>query len=218
MTEVDLIPSDYRLKCWFGRALKKLGIAFTVLVLCTLLAFVTVRQGLQRVTGEVEALQSQQAISTRQRDELARLNETRTRYQRQLELLQGLRSGAAAVSMFETIDRSLSGNDVWFLNWEFRRAGHLVSEKEQTVNTGYFIVLPADKGKKNKEAWRIETHMSIKGQARDHSALSQFVQRLLLQAEIQDVHVLNTDLRRVDDTPVVEFDLAVIVNTRAVAS
>jgi hypothetical protein len=213
MTDIDLIPSDYRVRRWFERSAKRLVIAITAVVIVTGATYAGVQHATKRVNAEIEILQGQQEISTRQRAELSQISEKKTRYEGQLKLLKGLRSGAAAQSMFVTIDRSLTGNDVWFVNWEFRRAGTVVEHEPETKNTGYFIVLPSGEGGKNDEAWKIETHMSIKGQARDYSALSRFVSRLLSQPEIQDVHVLSSSQRKYKDNRVIEFDLAVIVNT-----
>lgn len=159
----------------------------------------------------VQALQEQKAISTRQRNELKTLVTRKDALREQLTLLTGLRGGATAGEMFQTIDRAIEDDQVWFLSWKYRRAGSVVKPEQQTRETGYFIVLP--KGEKNTvdEAWQIETHMTITGQAVDHSALSQFVLRLINQPEILDVRVLNTASRNSDEARLVEFNLAVSV-------
>ena len=53
--------------------------------------------------------------------------------------------------------------------------------------------------------------MEIKGYARDHSALSRFVNRLYDHPEIVDARVLNTSVRPAGDGTIVDFDLAVVV-------
>lgn len=218
MTEVDLIPGDYRLRLRLGRSIRSVALAVVAVLAVTLIAVAALRYRLAQVSSEIASLQQQQAISARQREALASFTATRDRYQHQLALLQGLRSGTTAVSMFESIDQALSGDDVWFLDWEFQRAGSAVHDVEKARNTGYFIVLPAGTDDAGEEAWKIETHMSIRGQARDHAALSRFVRRLLEQPEIQDVRILNTALRETGPQRVVEFELAVIVNTAAMDS
>ena len=55
--------------------------------------------------------------------------------------------------------------------------------------------------------------MTIKGQAKDHAALSRFVRKLFTQAAIQDVRILNTS--RVTNAKIVNFDLAVTVNSQS---
>jgi hypothetical protein len=138
----------------------------------------------------------------------------KTGLESQLALLRELRSGAAAREMFLTLDRVLINGEVWFLDWEFQRAGSMVkqNEKEQAVNTGYFIIVQSNEDTGTSEAWKIETHMNIRGQAKDHSALSRFVRRLFEQPEIKDVRILNTTRAR--GREMVEFRLAIIVKNQ----
>ncbi len=218
MTDIDLIPSDYRLRRRCERSLKRLAVLVAAVVIVSAVSYALMLHATKRAKAEIAMLEGQQAISAQQRTELTELVDKKTRYEQELELLTGLRSGAAAQSMFYTVDRSLAANEVWFLNWEFRRAGTLVEHQPERANNGYFIRLPSDKDGGHDKAWKIETHMSIKGQALDYSALSRFVSRLLSQPEIEDVHVLSSSQRKYRDNRIVEFDLAVIVNTGAANS
>ena len=95
----------------------------------------------------------------------------------------------------------------------FRRAGAVVEEQPKTVATGYFIVVPAGEGRPAEETWKIETHMAIRGQAQDYSALSNFVRGLLDQPEIHSVRVLESTLLPGATSAVVQFRLAVVVNS-----
>ena len=214
MTEIDLVPGDYRRLSWLrGRA------RMTVLIIVTaLLVSVVTWAGLHffstRLDSQIATLQSQQAITNQQREALTQLDMHKSALQRKLELLTGLRGGAEAVQMFVTIDRAMQGDDIWFLDWEFRRAGSAVEHKPESVSNGYFILIPAENGQQSTEAWKIETHMTLRGQARDHSALSGFVRRLYRQQAIQDVRILDTSRQPQND--VVDFRLAVTVNSAEV--
>ena len=117
--------------------------------------------------------------------------------------------------MFVNIDRALDGKNIWFKNWKFTRAGSKTSEKPKGVNTGYFIVIPeADRAnQKEIEAWQIQTHMEVSGQATDHEALSSFVRRILQQPQIGDVRILNTRQQVNMDKTVVDFKLVIMVNS-----
>jgi hypothetical protein len=57
--------------------------------------------------------------------------------------------------------------------------------------------------------------MELTAQARDHSALAGFVRRLGEQEEIESVRVLNTEVRSVSASEVVDFELAIVVQGRA---
>jgi hypothetical protein len=212
MADIDLIPTDYRFQIWLRRSALRFGLVLGTLSLVAAAGYFGLVFATGRVRADVEALQARQAVTTQQRDELTRLEDTKRSYERQLALLQGLRSGAAAQAMFETVDRALV-DGVWFLDWEFRRAGSVVDEKPRTVATGYFIVVPAGEGRAAEETWKIDTHMAIRGQAQDYSALSNFVRGLLDQPEIQSVRVLESTLLPRATSAVVQFRLAVVVNS-----
>ena len=111
------------------------------------------------------------------------------------------------------IDRAISAGDLWFVDWQFSRAGVVVNPKQQTLNSGYFIVVP-NKNASNaeSEAWEIQTHLKIRGQALNHAALSVFVGRLLEQPQIYDVRIQQTTLKRRTNGSVVEFELAIMVH------
>ncbi len=211
MTDIDLVPNDYRAMNWLRSRAKRTLTVTGGSLLATVLVYAVIHVLSGKLDQRISVLQSKQAITTQQREVLTRLGNHRSGLERKLNLLTGLRGGTVASRMFVTIDRAMSEDEVWFLDWEFRRAGSAVERKEQTSSNGYFIIIPAADGEESNEAWKIETHMTFRGQARDHSALSGFVRRLYEQPEIQDVRILNTT--KDSQGKYVEFNLAVIVNS-----
>lgn len=161
-------------------------------------------------------LEQQRAVTVQQRAELEQLDARKRELTQQLTVLNGLRSGAPARMVFQAIDRALANNQLWFVDWEFRRAGVIVPEDQaHTVETGYFIVVPKDQAVGAPGEWGVQTHMTIRGQALDHAALSRFVDRLFAQDAVVDVRVQRTSLRRQRETDVVEFDMTVVLNSEA---
>ena len=55
--------------------------------------------------------------------------------------------------------------------------------------------------------------MTIRGQARDHQALSRFVRSLFEQPDINDVNVQKTSQSDYADRRVVDFSLTVVLNS-----
>lgn len=212
MTDIDLIPGEYRerlrVQCWA----RYMVMAGAVVLVLSITGFFTFDYMNKTISAEISELQDKQQISELQRSVLTNLNEKKAHLSSQLSFLTGLRSGTVAPEMFNTIDHALSSKEVWFLNWEFRRAGTAVDKKEDISSNGYFIVIAATDGEEPAENWKIETHMTIKGQAKDHAALSRFVRNLFEQPVIQDVRILNTS--RMANASIVNFDLAITVNSR----
>lgn len=158
-------------------------------------------------------LQKTMAINVEQRAELARLQIDEEGMQAQWKLLNGLRSGVDVRSILQMIDRSLPQENVWFQSWEFRRAGIVVQSEQEAVSTGYFIVVPRGAEAKQDADWEVQTHMTIRAQSRDHEALSIFVRKLLSQPEVSDVRIVRTGQRRYNAANVVEFELAIVINS-----
>lgn len=213
MSDMDLIPQAYRTSRWQSHWLKRTGLLLGGLVGMLILSSVLLGVAAANAKSRVDGLQARQAVTAQQRAELERLAAEKTEFERQFRLLSGLRSGAAAEDMFVTIDRALTSDDVWFLEWQFQRAGVMVGDEIRTVNTGYFIVVPEGADHLAADDLRVQTHMTIRGQARDHSALSNFVRRLFAQPEIDDIRIGRTSLSRGNQRSIVSFDLEVVLNT-----
>ena len=212
MNEIDLFPDDLRKRLLFTRWFKLTGVALVVLSLVFIGSFFALREANEQIDQEIQYLQQQREITNANRQQLEQLNQQKNNLRQQLDLLSGLRSGASAEQMFMMIDRALPGPDVWLTDWKFRRAGTPIEEDEKAVNTGYFIVIPADNSNKREETWKIETHMNIQGQALDHVAMSKFVINLTQQPEIEDVRIVGSRQTEVNQTKVVDFTLDILVS------
>ncbi len=208
MREVDLIPASYREARRRSVWIKAFAGVTLGLVVSSAAARVFLDAAVETVEADVERLQIQQTVTSAERDRLAAMTADKQSYEEQLYLLKGLRSGAATTDLFEIIDDALISGEVWFRDWEFRRAG-VTDAGGQAIEGGYFV-MASDSGQ--EDAWRVETHMTIIGQALDHAMLSQFAQRLLAHPEIENVHVKRTDLQRFATRSLVDFDLAVVIN------
>jgi hypothetical protein len=214
MSEIDLIPSDYRNRVVIYGWGKRFFVAMTAFMALFLVIYIVLEVANKRLGENVVLLQNRQQSIVLDRDALREASEKRDHYQRQWELLKNLRSSEAAAKMFVIVDHAISAGDVWFLSWEFRRSDKFVEFMPKSPAESYFIMLSDNKGDETGEAWQITTHMNIKGQASDHSALSKFVRRLYEQPEVKNVRILNTSL--INAAKGVNFDMIVTVNSELV--
>ncbi len=213
MSELDLIPQDYR--NWLNQRamIRQYVILFAVLNVVVLASSGVLSQLSKSAMQTVQDLQSQSAITEQQQVQLEQLREQQAEYERRWSLLRGLRAGAAVEDIFLIIDRALSSNDLWFVNWSFRRAGVVVDGETRDVETGYFMIVLEEGNYSDDSEWQVETHMTVNGQARDHEALSRFVRALFEQPSIKDVSVQKTALVDYANGRVVEFELTIILNS-----
>jgi len=213
MSDIDLIPQAYRTWRWQARWMKVTAWLTAGLTATLVLAWAALGLAIDNARADVEILQNKLSHTAQQQADIQRLGAEKIELERQFRLLSNLRSGAAAGDMFVTVDKALTSDDVWFRNWKFERAGIMVGEDVETVNTGYFIVVPEGAEQLASDELRIQTNMEIRGQALDHSALSSFVRRLFVQPGIDDIRIRRTSLIDRNRADTVDFELAVILNT-----
>ncbi|MDH3616997.1 MAG: PilN domain-containing protein [Gammaproteobacteria bacterium] len=213
MAELDLIPEDYRNTLRQRAMTRQHVIAFVILNIIILVSSGLFAQLSQQAMERVQYLKSQSAITEQQQSQLEQLSAQQTEYERRWSLLQGLRAGAAVEDIFRIIDQALVDDALWFVNWRFRRAGVVVDGEPRGIETGYFVIVPADEQSAETPEWQVETHMTLEGQARDHQALSTFVRSLFEQTDIKDVSVQRTSLTDYANGRVVSFDLTIVLNS-----
>ena len=128
-----------------------------------------------------------------------------------------MRSGAPAQTVFRVVDTALADAEVWFLDWQFQRAGMKSADASEAagVETGYFVMIPESAATDGSQSWLVETHMTIKGQARDYKALSRFVNGLYADSTVVDVKVQRTEMSQRNSKDVVQFEVAVVLNSEA---
>lgn len=212
MAELDLIPQDYR--NWMNQRtlVRQHVIVFVILNIVILASSGVLVQFSKQAMARVQQLKTESAITVQQQAQLVELREQQSEYERRWALLRGLRAGAAVEDIFKIIDRALVDNELWFVNWKFRRAGVVVDGETRGIETGYFVIVSPEE-QSSEADWQVETHMTLEGQARDHQALSTFVRSLFEQPDIKDVSVQRTSLMDYANSRVVNFDLTIILNS-----
>lgn len=212
MAELDLIPPGYlRRRRWRRWTLRSLA-GYVALLLSLLGLRVFLADAAEEYQRETASLKIEHERAEEEHLRITQLRSEQADLNQRLVVLDGLRGGVAAKEMFVVVDRALDEN-VWFNRWSFRRAGQIVEEKPDTVETGYFIVLPQTSKDEPRRAWRLETHMEILAESQDHSDLAGFVSRLSEQEEIEATRILSTKSQGDASAGRVGFELAVLVRS-----
>lgn len=217
MHEIDLIPPNYhdmvRIRQW-TKLFITVAVGLLIMTLTTrgLLAYLIEAQN----DAIAELQQSKTSVLNNEKI-LDDLTKQKSSIEYKLEILNSLQHGPATSELFTAIDNAMS-KDIWFQELSYVNKPEAVKNKGETVNTGYFIIVPRDgasaKGPKNgAQQNRLLTKIEIKGQARDHSDLAAFVNRLNAQPVFGSVKIVNTQLRRYTRTEVVDFTL--VASTQA---
>jgi len=213
MADLDLIPNDYR--NWLGQRsiVRNYVAAFAALAALIVVAALLLGHSTKNAQAKALQLKADNAITQQQQLQLQQLKDQQSEYERRWSLLRGLRAGAAIDDIFTLIDRSLVAGDLWFLDWSFRRAGIIVDGEQRGVETGYFIIVAEETDPFANLDLEVETHMTIRGQAKDHQALSKFVRALFEQPDIKDVNVQKTSQTDYANGHAVDFDVTIVLNS-----
>lgn len=212
--EIDLIPASYRERIQIQQWCHLFIVALVIVILLTTFFRVSLTSKTKIIQNSIATLHQDKSFNLQQQQTYNDLLAVEKKLNKNLEILHGLQGGSPVRETLIVIDRVLNDN-IWFLNWSFKRAGEIVNLPPETVETGYFIIIPQENTSTGKQqTWRLETHMEIKGQARDHSSFSVFVNDLLNQSEIHDVKIINTQIRQHAGAHVVDFNIVIVINNQ----
>lgn len=212
--ELDLIPAAYRERIRIQRWLKYFVAVLAAILIIIIGLKVKIDQQLNSLNSEIKILQKDKQFNIQQQQKFNDLQQQEKSLTARLKILKGLRGGPPARQIILAIDRIIN-SDIWFTQWRFTRSNKVTEVKSETIQTGYFIIIPKELSQTNKpQAWKMESHMEITGQAFSHSILAHFVRKLINQPEVKDVELINTRLRTYSGVQVVEFKMAVIVDNQ----
>ena len=185
MSELDLIPAEYRLWIWQLSWLKRWAWMLGVILLLTLSTCMLLHQSTRRMREEVHTLEQRKNISLQQRQEIERLRAEHDATQHRLDALEAIRRSDPTISTLLAVDHAIADQSVWFQQWQYEKAEALPRSEAQP------------------------TRMTLTGQALDHAALSHFVEALLTERVIEDVRITRSALRHYVSSSVVDFEIVV---------
>jgi uncharacterized protein YoxC len=213
MTEVDLIPEDYRQTMRLRRFGKSFVIAFALVVLLVGLGKGMLTSLIAMEKSATATLESDRTTIVSQRAELEKLRARQVDLQERLATLDSLQGGPSAGIIFAVINRAVN-QSVWFTGLKFRRTTEGLNQTAANNSAVSFGTGARDKDRAGNDR-QSRMRMEISGQALNHSALADLVERLLDQEEIDDVHIINTSTLHYPAGQVVAYNLVVIINARA---
>jgi Tfp pilus assembly protein PilN len=207
MSEFNLIPEEY-----FAGIRKR---RLMLLAISAGIAVVTLMGGsigaahyvLAEREHELQLLRQQKALSVQQQAQLTQLQQDRNRLQSDLRLLSSLQSGAPVTRVIAAVEKAAQPSGVSFESWAFMRSGIRAGEDTEAKPPSYYALSMAEQG--FPADWESLAQMAIEGRAKDHAALSSFVQRLFEQPDIEDVRIQ----RSTRNLGGVEFNLAIVIAT-----
>lgn len=207
MSEFNLIPEEYH-RAVRQRRLMLIGISAVIAVVVLCLGSIGgAYYLLDQREAELIVLRQQKALSVQQQDRLTYLQGQKQKLESDLRLLSSLQSPMAVADVVLAVENAARPAGVHFQSWAFRRAGIRTADDLEVRPPSYYVL---SEEKTFPASWESLTHVTIFGEARDHAALSTFVQSLFEQQDIEDVRIQ----RSARNEHGVEFQLAVVMATK----
>lgn len=210
MSEVDLIPAEFRRGQRLKMRLKAAAFAYGVLLAVLLVAKLGLGHALRHEQQRIDTLTAEENAILQQRQSYDELQGRRGKLQEYLAVLKGLRGGPKAEQMFVVLDLAIN-DQVWMTSWRFLRAGEEPAAAPGKPAAGYLAVVTAGEAAR-PEPWQNAVRMEISGQALTHSALAEFVNSLQDQEEIAEVKLQSTSENPYLADYAIAYQLSVRVN------
>ena len=210
VSDLNLIPQTWTQERRVRRSLWRFAVAYALLGGSLIGASVLLASHIERESAELERLRGDHDSALARRARLESLNARKGALAREVRTLTRLGGTPDVGRVFDAVERSID-DEVWFREWVFRRAGEFVEVGPRTVDTGFLILVPERAQGEGKKAWRVNTHMEIRGHAMSHSALAGFVRRLSRSPAVAEVKILDSRSETDNGVNVVGFELAVVV-------
>ncbi len=194
--------------------LKRAAVVLGVLLGLYLTSLIALHYLTDKANRVLVAAQGQQAIRGTERTTLTQLIDQRDRLRERQELLQSLRGGMSAQQIVLSVEGAVPADAIWFTDWQFVRQGIVTSEQSTPQPASLFF---QNQSAQAGSDWRIRSQMKVRGQARDHAALSEFSRSLLELPHVYDVKLQRTALatRQGDTERLVNFDLSILIENHA---
>lgn len=198
MSEMDLIPGDYRQGRSARRLLRRFIVACAVVLCCiglarVLLGYLTGRENLQAVR-----LEQQEQVVVQNKARTEELRQQKQVTERQLAALKQLRNGDRVALLLRSIDRGYV-EGVWFDSLHF--AGEL--QVSGAANPG---IGAAAKGV--DAALQINHGAEMIGHAMNHTNLAELMRNLGRQPAVANLRLIDTGTRNYANIQVVGFNLS----------
>jgi len=219
--DFDLVPDEYRQQVQFYNYIRIFCFGYLIL-LCVLLAGWTLLSFLQNTQNQaIDTLQNAKQIWITRQKQLTELEHEKYKLEKWLDIFDSLHGRPSAKQVIGMLDRALNEN-IWFSELKFQRtmkktrsnesgrpSSPIKFESAQSSDPfGITIDIPITDTNATKERLQVGTHLTIHGEALDHSYLASFLRDLLEQPEVAQGRIEKTNSRRHQGYAVVGYEIA----------
>lgn len=212
MSEIDLIPDDYRQMLKLRFVLKIFIVSLVLLLVSIGSGKYILNQKVSHLDSSVKEFEQKRHLLEMQQHRMSDLANTQEEMRNHAAVLTSLRNGQGTKQIFQLIDQTFV-EGVWFETLSFSQNGQLSelgSNSGSNTDKSDQIQLKNNQG--SLQTWKVKKQLSISGHSVNHSTLATLVGQLSSSPEVRDVRVLKTKLSEHHLMEVVSFELAIDIN------
>jgi Tfp pilus assembly protein PilN len=205
MSEMDMIPGDYRQGLSGRRLLRRFIVACVVVLCCIGLARMLLGYLIWRENVQVVHLEQQEQVIEQNKARTEEFRQQKQVTEQQLAALNKLRGRDRVALFLRSID-NVYIEGVWLDSLHFmRRNGTGKLQAPGAVNSG-IIVVP--NGAETAQSLQINQGAEMIGHAMNHTRLAEFMRNLGKQPTVADLRLIDTGTRNYTNIQVVDFNLS----------
>lgn len=205
MSEMDMIPGDYRQSRSGRYLLRRFIVACAVVLCCIGLARVLLGYLIWRENVQVVRLEQQEQAVEQNRARTEKLRQQKQVTEQQLAALNKLRGRDRVAHFLRSID-NVYIEGVWLESLHFmRRNGTGTLQAPGAANSGIIVVA---KGAETAQSLQINQGAEMFGHAMNYTRLAEFMRNLGKQPTVADLRLIDTGTRNYTNFQVVDFKLS----------
>lgn len=209
MSEMDMIPGDYRQGLFGRRLLRRFIVACVVVLCCIGLARMLLGYLIWRENVQVVHLEQQEQVIEQNKARTEEFRQQKQVTEQQLAALNKLRGRDRVALFLRSID-DVYIEGVWLDSLHFmRRNGTGTLQAPGAVNSG-IIVVPNGA----VQSLQINQGAEMIGHAMNHTRLAEFMRNLGKQPTVADLRLIDTGTRNYTNIQVVDFNLSLQLNEK----
>jgi Tfp pilus assembly protein PilN len=212
MSEMDMIPGDYRQGRSDRRLLRRFIVACVVVLCCIGLTMMLLGYLIWRENVQVVRLEQQAQVIEQNKARTEKFRQQKQVTEQQLAALNKLRGRDRVAQFLRSIDNAYI-EGVWLDSLHFmRRNGTGKLQAPGAVNSG-IIVVPNGAA----QPLEIEQGAELIGHAMNHTKLAEFMRNLGNQAAVTDLRLIDTSTRSYTNIQVVDYKLSLQLDEKVQA-
>jgi hypothetical protein len=210
MSEMDLIPVDYRQNRTRRHLLRRTMLACVLVVVCIGLVRAALTYLIWRENVQVVSLEQQEQVAEQNQARTTSFRQQKQVTEQQLAALNELRGSDQVANFLQAIDAA-HREGIWFDSVHFMRRSETgtLANVPGAAKTG-IIVVPGSPDV--TPSFDVTQSVEIAGHALNHSLLAEFMRDLGAQKTVGDLRLIDTGLRNYTAVQVVDFSLALGMN------